>query len=234
MWIEGAIAVKAALQQGKRTVWRLCVDAHKHSKDFSYIKKLAAAKQVAVENYDRSFLDELAVGKSHGGILAEVSERQSDELIDSDILYLDGIEDPFNLGYLMRTAYAFGVRNIILPQRDYFSLEAQLLKSSAGAFDMLNVLFAEDVAAVFDKLQTSYVFYSLKRGETAHDIFQEQFAQRCLFMIGGEKRGISAALLRYADRFLYIPYANDFRNSLSGSAAGDVVMTLLFNQKRGK
>lgn len=234
MWIEGAIAVKAALKEGKRTVLRLCIDNNKRSKDLSYIQKLAAAKKIAVEKYDRSFLDELATGKSHGGILAEVSARQSDELIDSDILYLDGIEDPFNLGYLMRTAYAFGISNIILPKRDYSSMEAQLLKSSAGAFDMLNILFAEDIPSVFDSLKDKYRFYSLKRGDDARDIFQEEFAERCLFMIGGEKRGISAGLLQYADRFLYIPYANDFHNSLSGSAAGDVVMTLLFNQKRGK
>lgn len=77
--------------------------------------------------------------------MADVGNRKYDEFDDGDIFYLDSIEDPFNLVYAMRSLYVFGIKNVLLSNRDYSFMEAQLLKSSAGAYDMLNIKIANDV-----------------------------------------------------------------------------------------
>ncbi|MBR5755723.1 MAG: RNA methyltransferase [Erysipelotrichaceae bacterium] len=233
MIIEGAIAVKAAIKGRKRTVEKVYIDRGKKTKDFNYIRKITKEAGIELIELEREQLGEHLTGKSHGGIGAEVSSRKNDELTYGDIFYLEGIEDPFNLGYSMRTLYAFGVKNVLLSPRDYTTMENQLLKSSAGAYDMLNVQITEDaVKQISGYKQQGYSLYALYRGEESTDIFDAKFSDKALFMLGGEKRGISSALLDMADRKFFISYGSDFRNSLNACAALDVVATLLYSQRR--
>ena len=233
MIIEGAIAVKAALQNKKREIFKVYIDKDKKTKDFNYIRKLIRQNGVEVFECERSYLETILTGKSHGGIGADVSERREDEFDDSDIFFLDGIEDPFNLGYCLRTLYAMGVKNVLLNKRDYSQMEGQLLKSSAGAYDMINIALCQDPLKMITSLkEKGYYLYGLYRGEQAKDIFDVRFADKALFILGGEKRGISGDLLDLCDDHLYISYGSDFRNALNASAALDVVVTLLRSQRR--
>ena len=233
MIIEGAIAVKAALQNKKREIFKVYIDKDKKTKDFNYIRKLIRQNDVEVFECERSYLETILTGKSHGGIGADVSERREDEFDDSDIFFLDGIEDPFNLGYCLRTLYAMGVKNVLLNKRDYSQMEGQLLKSSAGAYDMINLALCQEPLKMIASLkEKGYYLYGLYRGEQAKDIFDVRFADKALFILGGEKRGISGDLLDLCDDHLYISYGSDFRNALNASAALDVVVTLLRSQRR--
>lgn len=233
MIIEGAIAVKAALQNKKREIFKVYIDKDKKTKDFNYIRKLIRQNGVEVFECERSYLETILTGKSHGGIGADVSERREDEFDDSDIFFLDGIEDPFNLGYCLRTLYAMGVKNVLLNKRDYSQMEGQLLKSSAGAYDMINIALCQEPLKIIASLkEKGYYLYGLYRGEQAKDIFDVRFADKALFILGGEKRGISGDLLDLCDDHLYISYGSDFRNALNASAALDVVVTLLRSQRR--
>ena len=233
MIIEGSIAVKAAISNNKRTVSKVYIDAHKKTKDFNYIRSLTKRNGIELVEEDKEKLLDIAKGKTFGGVLAECDTRKNDEIKNGDIFYLDGIEDPFNLGYIMRNLYAFGIINVILAPRDYSSMEEQLLKSSAGAYDMLNVKVADDPLNELNALkEKGYKLYALKRGDDAKDIFDFRFADKSLFMLGGEKRGISSNLMNLCDEYLYISYGSDFRNSLNASNAAAVVATLLYRQKR--
>ena len=232
MIIEGAISVKAAINNGVRDVINVYINKEKKTKDFNYIRKICKVNQINILEVDKEKIDELSSGKSHGGILAEVSTRRSDELIDGDIFYLEGIEDPFNLGYCLRTLYAFGIKNVILPDKDYEKLDNQLLKSSAGAYDMLKVMYLNNEEELLKYKNNGYYFYGLYRGENASDIFDCTFKEKSLFVLGGEKRGISSGVLKLLDEELYISYGSDFRNALNAAAALDVVATLLYRQKR--
>lgn len=232
MQVEGAISVKACILANKRKVEVLYIDKAKKDRDFNFIRRIAKDRNIKVEEIKRADFDSLNVGKSFGGICAEVKDRENDCFDDGDIFYLDGIEDPFNLGYVIRTLYAFNIKNILLPLRDYSSMEAQIIKSSAGAFEYANIIKCDDIYQTIKQLKNEYTVYSLKRGDDSFDIFDEKFSSKCLFMLGGEKRGISSKLLELSDCFLYIPYGSDFRNSLSGASSADVVATLLFGQRK--
>lgn len=235
MIIEGAISVKAALQNKKREVAEIYINKDKKTKDFNYIRKLSRNENVPVKEMKAEDLLAFLSGKSNGGIGAEVSLRREDEFDDGDIFYLDGIEDPFNLGYAMRTAYALGIKNVLLSQRDYGPMEMQLLKSSAGAYDMLNIRTCKDPEKEMAEFKKNgYYLYGLYRGDRAVDIFNVVFKDKALFMMGGEKRGINSKLLEMCDEHLYIAYGSDFRNALNACGALDVVATLLFSQRKKK
>lgn len=231
MLIEGSISVKSALKYHKRKVNKVLIDDHKHDKDFNYIRFMAKNENIEVVEIKRTELDKLALSKTYGGILAEVEERREDDFDESDIFYIDGIEDPFNIGYIMRTLYAFGINNILLAKHEYSSMEAQILKSSAGAYEMMNVKILNDIQYL-EELKKDYTLIALKRGDDASDIFDYDFNKKCLFMLGGEKRGISKTLMNICDDYLYIPYASDFRNSLNASSVSAIVATLIYGAKR--
>ena len=235
MIIEGAIAVKAAIQNHKREVKRVFINKEKKTKDFNYIRKITKNSGIELLELSNEELGTHLQGKSHGGVGAEADNRMNDEFVSGDIFYLDGIEDPFNLGYAMRTLYAFGVKNVLLSKRDYSYMEAQLLKSSAGAYDMLRVKVADDPFTEIKSFKDQgYHLYGLYRGENSKDIFDVTFNDKALFMLGGEKRGISSELLELCNEYLHISYGSDFRNSLNACGALDVVATLLYRQRRSK
>jgi len=233
MIIEGAISVKAAISNSKRDIKCVYINKDKKTKDFNYIRKICKLNNILINEVNNDALLKLATGKSFGGVLAEVDKRNYDEFDDGDIFYLDGIEDPFNLGYAMRTLYAFGFRNVLLSSRDYSSMEPQLLKSSAGAYDMLNIKIGQDELKQIQSYKNNgYTIYGLYRGDNSLDIFDYKFSSKALFMLGGEKRGISSELINLCDDTLYISYGSDFRNSLNACGALDVVATLLYSQRR--
>ena len=235
MIVEGAISVKAVIQNHKREVKKVYINKEKKTKDFNYIRKLCRQNGIELVELASKELAAYLQGKSHGGVGVETGPRRNDEFTDGDIFYLDGIEDPFNLGYSLRTLYAFGVKNVLLSRRDYSYMEAQLLKSSAGAYDMLNVKVAEDALAEISQYKNAgYYLYGLYRGEDSKDIFDVKFNDRALFMLGGEKRGISSELLELCDEYLFISYGSDFRNSLNACGALDAVATLLYRQRRSQ
>lgn len=228
--VEGAISVKASILNKKRTIDCVCIGKDKKTKDFNFIRKICKTNNIELIEQSREELEKIAIGKTFGGVLAKVNDRVSDEFIDGDIFYIDGIEDPFNLGYCIRTLYALGFKNILLPAYNY--QDSQLIKSSAGAYEMANIKFKEDTyKEIKDLKNNGYTVYSLKRGENSKDIFKTPFKDKALFMIGGEKRGIASSFNDLIDEDLYIPYGSDFRNSLSATSSVDVLASLLYRQR---
>ena len=98
---------------------------------------------------------------------------------------------------------------------------------------MINLRICEDpLEEIRGFREKGYFIYGLYRGEKAKDIFDVTFENKALFMLGGEKRGISSELLELCDEELFISYGSDFRNALNACAALDVVVTLLRKQRR--
>ena len=233
MIIEGAISVKAAISNSKRKVNKVYIDKSKKTKDFNYIRKIVKENNIELVEEEREKLEELTKGKSFGGVLAETEKREFDKLTDGDIFFLDGIEDPFNLGYIIRNLYAFGIKNIMLNDRDYENMEPQLLKSSAGAYDFINIHLVKDVEKeILSLKEKGYVTYALMRSDSSKDIFDVNFNNPSLIIVGGEKRGIASNILKHIDNNLFIPYGADFRNALNACNAVGVVSTLLFKQRK--
>ena len=157
MIFEGALSVKSALLNDKRDIDIIYIDKDKKDRDTRFIQKVAADKKVKVKLVSRSYIDEVASGKSHGGIILKASERRYDALKREPFIFVvDGIEDPFNLGYIFRTLKAFGFTSIIIPKRDLSTMEQTIMKSSAGAFDMVDIYQSDDLRKDLSELKKEY------------------------------------------------------------------------------
>ena len=107
--VEGNISVKAVLLAQKRDIVRIIVDEKKKDRDTAFILRQARQRHILIEQSSRKAIDELAQGKTHGGLLAVCAERSFQTLQDvckSEQVFLaliEGVEDPFNFGYILRT-----------------------------------------------------------------------------------------------------------------------------------
>lgn len=237
--MEGAISVKAALTSKFRTVHTIYMDADKRSRDFAYILRVADQQGVAVKRVKRSWLDEAAQGNSHGGLLAEVSPRtyQTLEQLDRSgplfLALLEGIEDPYNFGYALRTLYAFGCHGCLVPSRNWSTEDAIVCKSSAGASDALPLIVCDEFTTPLQQLKREGVAIFCAMRKDALPLTEVSYQASCLIAVGGPLRGLSRAVLDQSDQNVYIPYANDFRNALNAGSAISVFSYEIYRQRSG-
>jgi 23S rRNA (guanosine2251-2'-O)-methyltransferase len=237
--IEGAIAVKAALASRYRRVSKVYISYNKSGSDVNFIIRQAQLKHIEVEKVSPEVVDNLAKGKTHGGIMAEVSERKLQSL--TSLLYkekpflalIEGVEDSYNLGYVIRSLYAFGCDGIIMKDHIVGFDDSTIIKSSAGASEMLPICHIGDLQMALDVLKENGIqIISAYRGGDPICLYDYDFTQGgFLVCLGGPLRGLSKTILDNSDDFIYIPYANDFRNALNGSSAMAVIASEIFRQK---
>ena len=131
---------------------------------------------------------------------------------------MDGIEDPYNFGYSLRSLYACGCNGILLPMRNWMSAAGVVCRSSAGASELLPMWTAEaeDIVKIFKQKGYQIVCAHEK---TENVLGKCELKLPILLLVGGEKRGVSASVLAYADTLVRIDYKSEFRASLSAASA---------------
>ena len=239
MIFEGAISAKAILETNKRDIEYLMVDKTKDDRNTRYIINLAKSKNVEIRYVERQQIDDLASGKTHGGILLMASNRKNDSMYNvnitknSTIFLLEGIEDPFNLGYAIRSFYAFGVDALIIKNQHLINSENIIVKSSAGASEKMPIIVVDDFAECINYFKNkNYKLVAMQRSENSSAYDQFNFDSKTLIAIGGEKRGLSKEVLNLVDKNVYIPYLNDFKNALNMTSAAITVASETARQKR--
>ena len=235
MIIEGATSVKAALEAKKRVVNALYVDDKKKDRNLNYILFKAHEAHVPVYRLKREEINTLAFGKTHGGLLADVEERIMDHLEisrSSFLLVLEGVVDPFNFGYMVRTAYSAGVDGILIPEYHWHDLESVILKSSAGAFDHCSIIPSKDLAQDLRLLKEKGVTIYAGYRDNAIVYDEADYTNPTVFCVGGELRGLSKQVLEQVDQAVYIPYANGFKNALNAASACSVFCFEVLRQRR--
>ena len=238
MIIEGNVSVKAAIMAGNRKVNRVLVDENKHDKDTLWILHRCDERKIPVERVGRKIIDTMASGKTHGGLIAEASERITQNFEDclkgkdTFLVLLEGVEDPFNLGYIMRSLYSAGCTGLILRKRNWDHAESTILKSSAGASEYLPVVMSEDPAEEVRKAKSLRIHTFAAMRKDAIDCFEADYRETCLIAIGGEMRGLSSGVRREIEQNIYIPYANDFHMALNAAGAAAVLGFEVYRQRR--
>ena len=237
MILEGSLSVKAALLAGRREIACVMIDRTKHDKDTAFIIRTAEKYGIPIRRMERTEIDALAEGRTHGGVLAEAGNRvyqEVGELPDKENLFVvlaEGVEDPFNLGYIMRTLYSAGCDGLLLKKRDWSFAEKTILRASAGASEYINTVLCDDPVQTVETLkQTGMHVYAAMRKDAV--VYTEpDYTGRVMIMLGGEMRGLSSSLLALADQNIYIPYANDFRNALNAAGAAAVLSFEVLRQR---
>ena len=223
-----------------RRIEEILVDQKKMtalSKEIGWLSHVGERLGFHIRVCDEDIIDALALGRSHGGILARCSERTIPPLEYTEIkekgfyVMIEGIEDPYNFGYALRSLYAAGVDGIVLDERNWMSAAGVVARSSAGASELFPVFTAKPIEAadLFKRADYSIVCADL---DTPHTLENTPIRFPVFLVVGGERRGISRALLDRADLKVKISYGREFRASLSASSAATILAYEIFRQNR--
>lgn len=206
-----------------------------NEKEYKWLCHQAEKYGFEIEVCKKELISGMTVGNTHGGIAAHCTERTIPEL-SSDIegkffVMIDGVEDPYNFGYAIRTLYAAGVDAVILTPRSWMSAAGVVCRASAGASEQLRMYIASPTDAV-DILRQKGCKIVCAELEDSVSVYDADLTFPLLLIVGGEKRGISGAVLAKADLRVRIDYARKFDASLSTASAASVISYEIFRQNR--
>lgn len=249
--LEGMTALSAVLDPAVRAfndrrVLEVYIDStrmDKKARELGFLRAKGRELGFPVTPVSPAELDELTAGKTHGGIAARCSDRSIPALEDSmDSLqpngfYVlpEGIEDPYNFAYTLRSLYAAGADGVILPPRNWMSAAGIVARSSAGASEKLP-LFAAEPARAAALLRDRGYRVACAGIRDSVDLYEADLSLPLLLVIGGEKRGISRGVLEQSDLTVRIGYSDkgNFRGSLPSAASAAVLAFEVLRQNRGK
>lgn len=245
---EGMTSLNAVYHSASREIIKIWADETKKGskhREFAFISKICKEKDLPLELCDTAVIDSLATGTSHGGVIFECGERQipSVEEISFDnttdgikdfFVMIEGIEDPYNFGYALRSLYAAGVSGVILSPRNWMSAAGVVCRSSAGASERLPMYVGEALDAV--NLFRNKGFKVICAGiRDSVSSWECDMTPPVLLIVGGEKRGISSKILSLADSVVRLEYGRDYNGSLSAASAASILAYDVLRQvKTGK
>ena len=233
---EGMTCISALLHSldansNSRNIIEILFDENKISskrRELSFLKSKSAQYGFKLTLSPKEDIDEIANGSTHGGIVAICNQRPipclSTELINTKGVYyiFEGIEDPYNFGYMIRSVYAAGADGIIMSPRNWMSAASVVAKSSAGTSELIDIFISDpnDAIDLLKPLGFNVVCAGIRDSENIYDV---DLKQPLLVVIGGEKRGISRSILDKADNIVRIDYGREFRGSLPSVAATSII-----------
>lgn len=238
--VEGNISVKAVIMAKRRKVLKVIVDKQKKDKDTLFILHRAKDAHIPIAYKEREEIDQIAKGNTHGGMLAYCKDRTFQSLEDIDqnptlfLALIEGIEDPFNFGYVLRTLYAAGCDGVIVPQRNWTSASDVVTRASAGASEYINLFVSTDMKQTIQQIKDKNIRFVCAQRSDAISLYDYNFPQRVCIAIGGEMRGLSKPVLLESEQNLYIPYRQDFKNAMTAAASTAIFAFEYVRQKEIK
>lgn len=241
--LVGRNAVTEALKSG-RGINKLWIASGDREGSVSEIAALAKERGIVVQYVERAKIEALAGGYRHQGVLAYVAPVPYAELDDilkaaeekgeaPFLVLLDELEDPHNLGALLRTADATGVHGILIPKRRSVSLNATVAKTSAGAVEYVPVARIGNIAQTLKKLKEKgfWVAGADMDGEKAY--YEADLTGPLVLVVGSEGRGMSRLTKEACDFIVSMPMVGRI-NSLNASVAGSILMYESMRQRLQK
>ena len=227
---EGRAVVRGALLAEVRRIDEILMADTRVDRFTTWMQAEAVRRNVPLRRVGSGEIDAIAPSRSHGGIIALAAERRTlspDQLPEREnrlIVMLDGIEDPYNLGFAVRTLWAAGVDGLVLRNRSWGPAEGTILRSSAGTFDLMPIATVErpeDAAATFRR--TGMQVAATARDRSSISLYDADLRRPTFLLIGGERRGVTRAFLERCDLVIHIPYGREFDGSLGAASAAAVI-----------
>jgi 23S rRNA (guanosine2251-2'-O)-methyltransferase len=231
--IFGVNPVKESLQ-GSRGAYNLYVQLSATDHRVEKIIRLAEERGVPVHRRDKVDLTKMCASSHHQGIALEVEPfryTDFDDLMASVsqggnsgfILVLDAIQDPHNLGALIRSAACAGVDGVIIPKDRACGVTAAAEKTSAGAVEMVPIAMVTNIAQTLEALKKAgYWVYGLD-GAARQTVYMNDFSGNVVLVVGGEGEGIRPLVRKQCDVVMSIPQYGGV-NSLNASVAGGIAL----------
>ncbi|PYT13202.1 MAG: 23S rRNA (guanosine(2251)-2'-O)-methyltransferase RlmB [Acidobacteria bacterium] len=237
--VFGIHPVLVTLQSARRSVTRVVISGSRHDSRVRQIVEAARQAGIPVQRQPDRALDRLAGGETHQGVVAFVAGTayaDPDALVDTAgpsalFIVLDGVEDPRNLGAVVRTAAAAGAQGLFLPEHGAAGLTPVAVKASAGAAERLPVARVTNVVALLKSLKDRGVW--IVGLDPAGESTWTSFDLTCpvALVLGGEGKGLRRLARQTCDVVLTIPLAPGVE-SLNLSVAAGIGLFEVVRQRR--
>ena len=231
--IEGRNPVTEAIKSG-RTIDKILVQSGEKNGSIRKIIALAREKKIVITEVDRAKLDKLSETKSHQGVIAFAAAKDYstiEEILalakakgeDPFVIIADDLNDPHNLGSIIRTANAAGAHGVIIPKRNSVGLSAVVDKTSAGALEFTKVAKVSNLASAIETLKKANVWVVAADMDGDKTIHTHDFSGGVGIVVGSEGKGVSRLVKEKCDFVVRIPMLGQI-NSLNASVAAALMI----------
>ena len=239
-WIIGRNAVLEALRT-ERAMNKIWVSDSARGNQINELQRLAKKNGVVVQFVPKQLLDHLAETTNHQGIVASVAAYDYATLDDLFLkaeslgespffLMLDEIEDPHNLGSMLRTADVTGVHGIIIPRRRSVGLTATVAKASTGAIEHVPVVRVNNLAQTIEQLKERGIWFVGADMKGEQDFREVDYEMPLALVIGSEGKGLSRLVQKKCDFLVHLPMKGHV-TSLNASVAAAILMYEVFRKR---
>ncbi len=242
MKVEGRNAVRELILNGNTTIDKVIVQNNIHDSVISEIVDLMKQKKIRFQFVPVNVLNNDSVTKHHQGIIAYTSEFKystTEDILnlakekneDPFILILDGIEDPHNLGSILRVCECLGVHGVIIEKTRACQVNETVIKTSVGATSYVKVARVANINNEIEKLKKQNIWvYACELG--GDDLTKSNLTGGIAIVIGSEGRGTGKLTLKLCDGIVTIPQYGKI-NSLNASVATGIVLYEVSRQRKG-
>jgi len=239
--LAGPHAVCEAVRAGRRAIHRLLVHRREGVPLVAEILAAAGARRIPVEGRSRAELDRLTQGGIHQGIVAEAGPypyADPDEILERVLgreppgwfLILDEVQDPQNLGAIVRTAEAAGAAGLAMPRDRAVAVTAAAVRASAGATEHLAIARVTNLASFLGQAKRRGIWVAGAAAEGARELYAADLTVPLALVVGSEGRGLRPLTRRECDFLVRIPMLGRVA-SLNASAAAAVCIYEIVRQR---
>ncbi|MCL2539903.1 MAG: 23S rRNA (guanosine(2251)-2'-O)-methyltransferase RlmB [Firmicutes bacterium] len=242
MKIEGKNAVYENLAAGK-AVYKIYLSKAANQAQYKDILDLARKANVKVELLERQELDKISLTKNNQGVLAEMQDFVYSSVEDilavagvrnepAFVVALDGVEDPHNLGSIIRVCDCSGVHGIIIPKHNACPVNETVAKVSAGAISHVKIAKVTNLNQALEELKQKGVWvYAAELGGAS--IYEQNLTGAICLVVGGEGKGVSQLTKKVCDGVVTLPMRGGV-NSLNASVACGITVYEALRQRGAK
>ena len=231
--VEGRNAVLELLESERDINKILIANGEKHGSIYKIIS-IAKERKIPITEVDRSKLNKISQTQNHQGVIAivppfnycevyEILELANEKNEQPFILILDGIEDPHNLGSIIRTAETAGVHGIIIPKRRSATVNSTVSKVSAGAVEYMKIARVNNINETIRQLKKQGIWICGTDMETETIYTKQDYRLPIAIVIGSEGFGMSRLVKENCDFLVKIPMKGKI-NSLNASVSAGIIM----------
>ncbi len=242
--ICGINSVYEAMRAGKRRVYGIFINEGKKGGPLEKLTNLAAEQRIKITPVNRQKMQDLTHVETNQGVAAEVDNFKYlsiEELLDLSkktgeppfIIILDQVNDPHNLGAIIRTAHLLGAHGIVIPKDNAAMIGPASTKAASGAVEYLPIAKVTNLSNCINILKNNNVWVVGAEGESSKTIYQYDFTTPTAIVLGGEGRGLRRLVKEHCDDLLTIPMKGKI-DSFNVSVAGAIFMSEVIRQRASK
>jgi 23S rRNA (guanosine2251-2'-O)-methyltransferase len=233
--------VHEALRAKRRAIHTLLIRRARQDGRLKSLRDMAEEQRIAIQVVDERQLTEMAGRVVHQGICARVDPIPYIDLADvlekgdfltgnPFVVLLDSLQDPRNLGAVLRTAYCAGVDGVVIPHDRSAAPSPLVSKASAGAMEHLPIARVSNINSAMKSLKKGGLWLAGLEGGAQNSLFDGDLTMPLGLVVGGEEKGLRPLVRRHCDFLVAIPHARDF-NSLNASVAAGLAMFETYRQR---